>query len=264
MASPKLPLPLIAVVAAPMHRQPDPLAEQISQGLLGMAVEAEETRGDWKRIRTPDGYSGWIQAALVASAPEDWSLPPIEIVDLWANLRPAPDYRLAASAQAMVGTHLPAIDRETGWVGVRHPDGRKLWVEEHRVRSSAEGPRPAAPTALIRTARRFLGVPYLWGGCTPLGIDCSGFTQLVMRLHGIPLLRDACLQADQGEPCPTPEAADLVFFGPPSGEPRITHVGMMLDASRFIHAKGSDQVRIDRLEGHTAHNYLLARRFIAR
>ncbi|HEU4753310.1 MAG TPA: C40 family peptidase, partial [Armatimonadota bacterium] len=97
------------------------------------------------------------------------------------------------------------------------------------------------------TARRFLGVPYLWGGGSPVGLDCSGFVQLVMRLHGVELLRDAGPQMTQGEPVEAPDAADLVFFGP-EGEPdRISHVGMMLDRERFIHAAGSDRVRINRL-----------------
>lgn len=264
MDSPNVPLTLIADTAVPMLKSPEPLAEQVSQGLLGMAVKVEEARDGWRYVRTPDGYAGWVEAAQLAPAPAGWEGPTVEIADLWANLRPLPDYRHAPAGLATLGTRLPEAERKEGWVGLCHPDGRQLWVEEWRVRGLAAGPLPARPIALCRTARRFLGVPYLWGGCSSLGIDCSGFVQLVMRMHGIALLRDAYQQAEQGEPCPTPDTADLVFFGPVDGADRITHVGMMLDSRRFIHAKGSDRVRIDPLNGHTAHSFKLARRLIKR
>src|SRR5437867_592780 len=150
------------------------------------------------------------------------------------------------SGTAVVGvpvTRLAVAEERAGWVGLRLPGGGTGWVEAHRVRC---GP-PDAPEgaldadAVLATAQRFLGVPYLWGGCTPAGIDCSGFVQLVFGLHGICIDRDTTEQVQQGHAVAFDalEPGDLVFFGPsgPASE-RVTHVGMMHDRHGFIHARG--------------------------
>ena len=100
---------------------------------------------------------------------------------------------------------------------------------------------------IITTALRFLNSPYLWGGRTPLGIDCSGFTQMVYRLQGIDLPRDAYQQSEVGTTLSfieESEAGDLAFFDDQEG--KITHVGIMLEDNHIIHASG--KVRIDRID----------------
>ncbi|RYD84245.1 MAG: NlpC/P60 family protein, partial [Sphingobacteriales bacterium] len=100
---------------------------------------------------------------------------------------------------------------------------------------------------LIETATQFLNAPYLWGGRTHFGIDCSGLTQAVFKLHAIKILRDASQQAQQGEPVENiadAQAGDLAFFENKDG--RITHVGIMLDNETIIHASG--KVKINRID----------------
>jgi gamma-D-glutamyl-L-lysine dipeptidyl-peptidase len=130
-------------------------------------------------------------------------------------------------------------------------------MEDGRGKVHRPGERPPAPTQeeLLATAQRFLGVPYLWGGCSPWGLDCSGFVQLVYRLHGISLPRDAHEQALAGEPVPVTSSGDgtvaglsggeAVFFHSEAPPHRISHVALALGAEAFIHALGSDRVRID-------------------
>lgn len=240
---------LIAAPVAPMFAAPDAASEQVSQALLGMAVRVVEERGEWSRLRTPDGYEGWAASSGLTAAPEGWTAPFREVDDLWANLRAASDSRQAAVLHAPIGTQLPQCGEAAGWVQLLLPDGRRLWTEAHRARPKGVGPcRSRSRSAMIRTARRFLGVPYLWGGNSPWGLDCSGFVQLVYRLHGYSLRRDAHMQFADGTPAGAPIGGDLVFFGP-EGQPEcITHVGMMLDDRRYIHAKGSACVRIDVLD----------------
>jgi hypothetical protein len=232
----------------PMFAAPDPLSEQVSQALLGMSVLETAGRRDWRNIRTPDGYQGWVAAAGLVDPPREWGGPWAEVTDLWANLRARAGSNLAPVTQAVIGTRFPVVGEVGKWAELVLPDGSHVWTEGHRVQVVGEAPlRPLGPRAVAATARRFLGTPYLWGGCSPVGIDCSGFVQLVMRLHGIPLLRDASMQAEQGVPIAQPDLADLVFFGPLESPGKITHVGMMMDRLRFIHSAGSDQVRINRL-----------------
>jgi gamma-D-glutamyl-L-lysine dipeptidyl-peptidase len=249
-----------------MHRSPFPDAEQVSQGLLGEPVTVLVEEGDWLRIRTPDGYEGWARAAGVVATPAE-QLPRAEILPLWANLRRRPDYRLAAEMTAFAASQLPIAGEEPGWIALQLPEGSVGWTERHRVRLVAD--RPAAPASapdLLQTAERFLGVPYLWGGCTPLGIDCSGFVQLVWRLHGVVLPRDAWMQAELGSDLDVRSAgpADLFFFGPEEGgAARIAHVGISLDGERMIHAAGSDCVRVDAVHSLPyRHRLLFARRLL--
>ncbi len=100
---------------------------------------------------------------------------------------------------------------------------------------------------LVKTAFMYLNAPYLWGGKTPFGIDCSGFTQMVYKLNGHSLLRDASQQATQGEALSfieESEPGDLAFFDNEEGN--IIHVGIMMENNYIIHASG--KVRIDRLD----------------
>lgn len=253
-----------------LHAEPDALSPQVTQALLGMEVSLLATHGEWARIRTQDTYEGWCEAVALGELPATWPAPEAEwaeIDELWANLRALPEYRRAAALGATLGARLPSLERRDegcGWVRLLAPDGRELWTEAARVRLSSVPPRPRTARAILTTARRLLGVPYLWGGCSPLGIDCSGFSQLVLGLHGLPLLRDAHQQAEQGRSAPTPAAADLAFFATGRDPARISHVAIMLDADRFLHAAGSDRVRLNRLsEAPFRDQYLFARRYLS-
>ncbi|MBM3460067.1 MAG: hypothetical protein FJX77_16220 [Armatimonadetes bacterium] len=254
---------LVRVPVASLFAAPDELSEQVSQAVLGEPVARFAEQAGWTRVRTPDGYEGWLRAAELVAAPEGWEGPWSEVEDLWANLRARPDSHLAAVVAAPIGVRLPRRAAEGNWVQVRLPDGRELWTEARRLRPvDAGSPRNASPQAIVATARRFLGLPYLWGGTSPWGLDCSGFVQLVLRLQGIALRRDASQQAEDGLPVTEPAAADLVFFGPPERPDAITHVGMVLDRVLFLHAAGGDCVRVDRLtDSYYAERFRFFRRF---
>lgn len=232
-----------------MHREPSRRSEQVSQGLLGERVEVLTRTRNWLKIRTPDRYEGWAASSEVAVAPQGWGPPFVQITPLWANLRFAPDSETAPRTLVSVGTRLPLLRQEGKWHGLLLPGGGTGWVEEHRIRQWEEPPGdlPAA-AAIARTARRFLGVPYLWGGRSPLGIDCSGFVQMVWSLNGFSLPRDASDQAEHGSPVEIAEAlpGDLLYFATGKQRDRISHVAICLPRGRMIHARGSDMVRVQR------------------
>ncbi len=235
---------------APLHRHADSLSEQVTEALLGHALVTLEEKGDWLRVRAPDGYEGWVQSRHATQESPTWRAPWGLIAEPWANLRRSPHYQLAPVLAAPMGVRLPQIlGAPEGWVGLLMPSGETLYTEARRVDLSGR-PWPANARRICRTARRLLGAPYLWGGCTAFGIDCSGYVQLVFGLHGVSLPRDAGPQGCSGIPIHQPECGDLVFFGPPVADTdpeRITHVGLSLDRDRFIHASGSRCVRIDSL-----------------
>lgn len=249
MTPPASPAALIAVPAAAMHRAPSRRSEQVSQVLLGDPVAVLASRGGWRLVRAWDDYQGWVGGRCLVAAGVEGAGPAFEVLPLWANLRHAPDYRVAAATIAFAGSRLPLVEERDRWIALQLPTGATGWTERHRVRcwpGRTAAPPPVA--GVVETAHLFLGVPYLWGGCTPLGLDCSGFVQLVWRLHGAHLPRDAHQQAGCGEPVGLADAVagDLLFFGPEEGgRDRVTHVAICL-GEQMIHAAGSDRVRIDR------------------
>jgi cell wall-associated NlpC family hydrolase len=265
---------VVRVSVAPVLASRSMTSEQVTQALLGAAVEVLERGDRWIKVRMEDGYEGWIAKGQLSISDFrfsifDWegetkNLPNpkseiqnpkltdwVSITDLWVNLRTRPDSRMPALTLACIGTCLPLAERQPGWLGVALPGGGVGWLEEHRGHVQPEGyrPPPPMPEALVATARCFMGVPYLWGGCSPLGLDCSGFVQLVFRLHGIRLPRDAHQQVERGSPVPLggAKASDAVFFGAVDEPQRVVHVGLSMGSGAFIHAAGSDRVRVNDL-----------------
>jgi cell wall-associated NlpC family hydrolase len=227
-----------------VYGEPRVDVEVVSQAVLGTELAIEESRKGWYYARMPDDYRGWIEAAWVrVHAPGEGAYPATaqvaEIQSLLAFLYHAPFASARAPAlQVTLGVRLEAGEEREGWVQVVLPDASARWVQRgHVALLAADAPRSRGSVeAVLTTAKRFLGLPYLWGGTTPLGIDCSGFVQLVYRQHGVHLVRDSHLQYTQ--PGLTPvgraglQAGDLLFFG----RERITHVGLCMGDGAFIHA----------------------------
>jgi cell wall-associated NlpC family hydrolase len=129
---------------------------------------------------------------------------------------------------------------------VQLPDGRKGFVADADATDyqAWKASRRISPEAIERTARRFMGVPYLWGGTSAKGFDCSGYLKTVFRLNGLELQRDTDQQATEGVAVPTDNdlaevrKGDVLFFGPRAGVTRITHTGIYLGGKLFIHCAG--------------------------
>jgi len=221
----------------------------VSQATLGQVVTALERKAGFVKIETPDTYQGWLPAAALLEYPGPRALryavkgEVLEVVSLMAHIYRDPSATSARpKARAPMGARLeiagaPVSER---WLRVRLPNGDSGFIQAGDVkRVDAAASRPRGSEAdLVSTARRFLGVPYLWGGMTAQGLDCSGLTSLVYRVNGIEVLRDADMQfadprlepVEKGDLRP----GDLVFFGKKGDE--ITHVGMFVGAGRFISA----------------------------
>ena len=224
---------ICTVPAAPVRKEDAHRSEMVNQLLFGETMEILEEKGEWLRIRSLyDDYEGWLTPHLVTDAEENIAKAPINYVTegLINNIQFRDQLLIVP-----MGSALPGFNEHT----------TSFWNGEFK------GPfRRIANTfeisELINTAEEWLNVPYLWGGKTLMGVDCSGFVQTVFKLYGIRLKRDAYLQAEQGEAIElaNAEVGDVAFFHNEKG--RVTHVGIMMDKERIIHASG--KVRIDRLD----------------
>jgi cell wall-associated NlpC family hydrolase len=230
--------------AANMFSQPDGNADVVSQAIYGTNIGVIEEQQGWLRIRTPDDYTGWVPASdvrrLGAGGKAYASAGRVaRIESLFAHIYRDPDVtKHAPLITVPFETRLEVIaepaDNER-WLQVRLPDERSGWLQRGDVTFD---PKPLSIEAAIALSRRFLGLPYTWGGASSFGYDCSGFTQMLCRRRGVLIPRDAGPQAAWRGVVPVDRAGlqpgDLLFFGRSAGH--ITHTGMYIGEGQFINA----------------------------
>jgi len=215
----------------PLRLEPSDASELVSQVLYGDFFKVLEQRKKWSRIRLDfDNYEGWIDNKQYKEIEETEfrslsKTDPIYATDLVEFIQDTNEGLYPIS----VGASLQGLSL----LNHRY-DGHSTSGKQHKGN-------------ILNTAFLYINAPYLWGGKTPFGIDCSGFTQMVYKLNGYKLLRDASQQATQGEALSfieESEPGDLAFFD--NSEGNIVHVGIIMKDNYIIHAHG--MVRIDRLD----------------
>ena len=220
----------------PLRFEPSDRSEIVSQVLFGEHFEILEKLNQWSYVRMQyDDYEGWIDSKQFQPISESsFKLLSSEAVILNSDLIEyitTPDNLLIPIA---LGSSLTFLYHSEINIANYYFEGIKTTGKK-------------AKSNLINTAFMFLNAPYLWGGKTPFGIDCSGFTQMVYKLNGYKLLRDAAQQSKQGEALSfieESEPGDLAFFD--NDEGTIIHVGIIMADNYIIHASG--KVRIDRID----------------
>ena len=219
-----------------MRKEDSHRSEMVNQLLFGETMSLLEQKGEWLRVRTLyDDYEGWLTQHLVTPVTETVALAePFYVASSLVNPVTLPDQLI----NLPMGSFLTGYDEET----------RLLWDPDYKYHGTFRDIRkPFASDLLRKTIHAWINAPYLWGGKTFMGVDCSGFVQTVFKLLGKKLPRDAYQQALTGTAISNlGEAAegDLCFFNNEEG--RIVHVGILLSQQQVIHAAG--KVRVDRID----------------
>lgn len=242
---------VVSLSVANLRSRPGHSEELGTQALLGTPLRILKQQGSWLYVQTPNDYLCWtcdrIQRMTAGEFDEWRGRDKVIVTETYAMVRTAPSIDATPVSDVVAGCLLGVDGEHDDWLGVRYPDGREGFLQKSAARSFGEWLREVDddPDRVVATARRFFGVPYLWGGTSTKGMDCSGFTSTVYLLNGVVLPRDASQQVHAGVPVSFADGfddvqkGDLLFFGRHAdgerGE-RVTHVGISLGGARFIHA----------------------------
>ena len=241
-------------------------AELVSQTLLGTPVDILKKERGYYLTRTPDGYISWVENDAVAVMNKEefgkWQQSAKIIFSAeYGHSYEEPSDRSGRVSDLVAGNILEVLGEKRKFYKVRYPDGRMGYVKKSEARNFTEWADAADPKAddILKTARTLIGVPYLWGGTSIKGVDCSGFTKTSYYLNGIILARDASQQALTGEQVDiyrndtismekcleNLKPGDLLFFSggkSSDGTPRITHTAIYCGGGEFIQSAGRVKV----------------------
>jgi cell wall-associated NlpC family hydrolase len=274
---------IVIIDVGDVRHEPRKQGKLITQVLMGTVVTLLKKTGGYCFIQMPDRYLGWINVAAIyiidQTDAKTWNTAhKVIITELKCIVRKTPDSISVPLCNVVAGCILKSGGKNNGWTKVELADGRKGFVPDSLVQDLDEWNKSRMLTGenLEKTAKALLGIPYLWGGTSVKGMDCSGFVKMVYRLNGMELHRDADQQADQGTPIDPGknfknlQKGDLLFFGQQARgkqSKRITHVGLCIGNRLFIHSSG--RVRLSSLDPSSNYfeeslltRFILARRII--
>lgn len=253
---------VVNVSVANLRTQPKHPAELATQATMGTPLKVLKSQRGWYLVQTPDDYIAWVDGGGITLMLHDdytnWQQKTKLIYTKPFGFAYAKmDAEGATISDMVYGDVLAMDDRVGGYYKVIFPDGRQGFtlVGETQLLKDWKAQRDPNPANYVATAIRLMGLPYLWGGTSFKGVDCSGFTKTVYFMNGLVLPRDASQQARIGELVPTAggwhhlQPGDLLFFGTPAkdGNPeRVVHVGMWIGDQKFIHS--SNRVRISSMD----------------
>ncbi len=248
---------LVAVSTANIRREPRHAAELIDQSITGNVLKLLKRQGSWYFIQTNYGYLGWMTKTSFertdSAGVKRWQQGPLLRFTVPVDrIFTQPSSEAVPVCDAVLNSVVKRLKRQGKWTHVLLPDGRKGFaISKHLAPVAVKNPKEVKAEQILDIAYQLMGIPYLWGGNSAKGCDCSGFVQTVYKANGIQLPRDARQQALKGKQIipaddfSNVEPGDLLFFG--TGN-RITHVGLSLGGYRFIHQ--DSEVRLSSFDEH--------------
>lgn len=281
-----------------LRLNPDYESPLETQELMGTVVEIVGEQSYWREVVTPQPYRAWCtDKGLVEMSAEELKAyeetPKVMFKELYGHIYKKPSGKAGTVCDLVGGDVMRYVRKKGRWTEVMLPSGRTGFVPSKQLKShtgfisikmgegSAESISQEMTEKIIAEAEKLVGVPYLWGGMSAKGVDCSGLVRICHIMNGILLPRNASQQVKCGERVEVPRAAgynretainaisnlqrgDLVFFGSPATDDkpmRVTHVGIYLGDNKIIHS--SHKVRINSLIPGDADYYENAHRLIA-
>ena len=258
----------------PVRQEPSEGSEQLTQLLFGEVCEVLDRLPRWTKIRsTLDGQEGWVDFKMLTSASNlsllTYHLPTTVVA---VPVAIATDMETSEELMLTLGTRLPNYAHGTFEVL-----GKQYLIDPTEVRGErleVKGEEAIRREDVCAIAQTLLNAPYLWGGKNAMGMDCSGFTQVVYAAMGVNLLRNAREQITQGEVVVSlneAQAGDLAFFDHADRDDKatnISHVGMLLDTKRIIHCSGCvhvddiDELGIHLHDGELTHHLVAIKRYL--
>lgn len=248
---------IVRISVAQLRRHPDEPHEIVDQALMGSEVRVLKTQNRyWAFCQLDDQYLGWMTLSSLATGDqqfiERWrQQDKLIVTSNYGQIWQEPSDKCVRSVSDVVrGNLLIHRGKKRGWYLVEMPDGRSGYIRAALVSPATaffDGLKRRSVKDVINTAYQLIGLPYLWGGRSTKGFDCSGFTQTVYKLNGIELPRDANMQVKIGQAVALDDSlanlkpGDLLFFG--RDIDHIIHVGIYIGNSLFIHSDG--MVRIN-------------------
>ena len=231
-----------ALSLIPVRKEPSEKSEMVTQILFGEYFLILEEMVGWCRVKLAwDGYMGWIDSKMITEIDEKTyrkiEKKPIAVSgDIISLVKTGDNQNLILAAGSTLPLWRPYLKEFTVGDKTYHSPGRVLYGKFKNPRNM-----------VINQALKYYNTPYLWGGRSPFGIDCSGFSQIVYKMIGISIPRDASMQINEGRSFGYPgesEPGDLAFFDDDEGN--IVHVGIIWEQNKIIHASG--KVRVDNLD----------------
>ncbi len=246
---------IVKISVAQLRCQPDEFYEIVDQALMGAEVRVLKIVGKyWVYCQLDDQYLGWMTISSLKIGDQNfvkwWNeKEKLVVIANYGQIWEQRKENGRSVSDVVLGNLLVNKGKKRGWYQVELPDGRIGYIRASSVIQDKKYFARVRPTAesLTRLAYRFIGFPYLWGGRSTKGFDCSGFTQTLYKMHGIAIPRDANMQVKTGVEVTIDSTynnlkpGDLLFFG--KDQDHIFHVGMYLGDQEFIHSDG--MVRIN-------------------
>ncbi len=241
---------------ANIRSKPKHSAELATQAILGTDLKVLKINGDFYLVQTPDGYISWVDhggvSLLTAKEHNLWKKSPKVVYTHTSGfVYQSPGDDLKKVGDIVLGSQLQLLEEDLNYYKIQYPDMREGYLKKNEATKYTEWIQQVHGSgSLVELyAKELLGVPYLWGGTSVKGMDCSGFTKTVYLMNGMVIPRDASQQIMAGKNIDKNlsfsklQKGDLLFFGKKatdSTKQRVTHVGIWLDNNKgeFIHASG--------------------------